>query len=236
MKNSAAAVMLFFLLVLPFILPAQTAAEEDTTAADLSAVLKERFPDISLLYIQAVAETPRKPFIPDSFLSLAGTDMDIPVLRDAILPAPGLTLQIMSESGVRPGASVLIAGKAGGYLGAAAAALTEKVTVVEFSEELFLKYPGIFGELGIDTITLVNSLAGAAESGFMYDIVILHGGTPVLPPEISSFLRPSGVLIVPISGRSGYQNLLKIQYGNGLTVRSIGESFFPLVGELFGNY
>ncbi len=228
--------MLFFLLFLPFPLPAQTAAEEDTAAADISAVLKERFPGISLLYIQAVAETPRKPFIPDSFLSLAGTDMDIPVLRDAILPSPGLTLQILSESGVRPGASVLIAGKAGGYLGAAAAALTENVTVVEFSQELFLKYPEIYRDMGIETITLVNSLAGAAESGFMYDIVILHGGTPVLPPEISSFLRPSGVLIVPISGRSGYQNLLKIQYGNGLTVRSIGESFFPLVGELFGNY
>lgn len=234
MRKQYYAAALFFLL--PLFLPAQAGPGEDPGENTVIEKLQADFPDISPLYIRAVGETPRKPFIPEPFLSLAGTDLDIPVLRDAVIPSPALAVRLLYEGGVRAGGSVLIIGKAGGYLGAAASLLSENVTVVELSDELYRKYPAIYQELEINTVNLVPSLAGAAESGFMFDTVIVHGATPFLPPEISSFLRPSGILLLPITGESGYQNLLKIQYGNGLTVRSLGETFFPLVRELYRNY
>ena len=231
MRNRISAVVVLFLF--PLIAFSQETSADAATQSTIAASLRKEFPDISPQYIQAVADTPREPFIPESFRSLAGTNLDIPVLQDAIIPSPGLTVKMLHESGVWPGTSVLIIGKACGYLGAAAALLTEKVTVVELSGELYRQYVSTYNELKISTVALVDTLAGAAETGFMFDVVIVHGATPVLPPEISSFLRPSGVLLLPITGESGYQNLLKIQYGNGLTVRSIGESFFPLVQELY---
>lgn len=229
------ALLLFVIItaLFPLTLGAQTLGEEKDRRDELKKILEGALPEARPLQVQAVVDIPRSFFIPEAFLSLAEANLDIPVLSDAILPSPLLVLRLLYESGIRPGASVLIIGKGTGYLAAAAAEISSNVTAVEFSPELYGSYPDTFAELDSNPVNLVNSLAGAAESGFMFDIVIIHGATPVLTPEISSFLRPSGVLIVPITGKSGYQNLIKIQYGNGLTVSTLGESFFPIVEELY---
>lgn len=209
---------------------------ESASQTELRDLFEEKLPDASPIYVQTIIDTPREDFIPEHFRPLAQANIDVPVAHDAIVPSPLLALTILYETGIRPGLSVLIIGKGTGYLGALAASITENVTILEFSRELLISYTEIFTDLHIDNATLVNTYAGAAEAGFMYDVVIVHGGTPSLLPEISSFLRPSGILVVPLAGESGYQNLLKIQYGNGLRISSMGESFFPLVEELYRPY
>ncbi len=226
----------FLFFILPSCLFPQSPPKDTLGKDALKKILEKAMPEASPFYIQTVVSTPRIQFIPEPFFLLADENIDVPVSNDAITPSPLLALRILNETGIRPGVSVLIVGKATGYLGAIAASISEKVTMLEFSKDLVSRYPDIFNELGIEPVRIVNSFAGAAEAGFMYDIVIVHGGTPALKPEISSFLRPSGVLIIPITGDSGYQNLLKIQYGNGLTVTSLDETFFPIVRELYQFY
>jgi protein-L-isoaspartate(D-aspartate) O-methyltransferase len=224
--------LIFWLLILSA--PGLFAQTEKDQAAggDLSARLQEEFPGISPVYLRAVVDTPRSPFLADNFKSLAHSDLDLPAADNSIIPSPFLVLKIIEAANIKPGSSVLIAGKGTGYLGAAAAWITDKVTLVEFSPILHDSYGEIFRSLLMQDISVTDSIAAAAESGRMFDTVIVHGAVFSLNREISSFLRPSGTLIVPISGNSGYQNLLQIRYGNGLTISSIGESFFPHVGEL----
>jgi len=225
-------VLILFFSQIPFVLNAQLLNESKDNKEKLKELLSEHEPAISPEYIQAVVDTPRSPFLSESFKSLASSNLDLPVFSDAITPSPVLTAVILEAAEIKRNSSILVVGKATGYLGAAAAGITDKVTLAEFSDELYQLYPDIFTSLNITSITVENSIAAASRSGFMFDVVIVHGSTFSLSKRISSLLRPTGVLILPISGKSGFQNLLKIQYGSGLAITSIGESFFPLLSEL----
>lgn len=206
--------------------------ELDHDPAIIREILQKTTPDAPLRFIAAVADTPRAPFVPEPFFDLIYSDIDIPVQNDSILPSPSLILRILSNADISPNSSVLIIGKGTGYIAAAAARIADEVTAVEFSSQLLERYTEYFGKTQSGPLSFFSTIENALQSRLMFDSVIVHGATFVLQAEITSLLRPSGTLVVPLTGDSGYQTLLAVQYGNGLTIRSIGESFFPVLSEL----
>jgi len=170
---------------------------------------------LDLLYVVR-----REEFVAKAYRALAFSDLEIPLYENAgdgeRMMQPKLEARILQELAVRKSERVLEVGTGSGYLTALLAARAHHVYSVEINPRL-----KAFGEenlrrAGVENVT--TELDDASQGWHRhapYDIIVLTGSTPVLPPVLLSQLRAAGRLFAVVGDPPVMEARLITRVGEG---------------------
>ncbi len=142
----------------------------------------------------------RELFVPPAFRLLAFTDMEIPLRIDGVdtgerMFAPKVEARLLQELGIRAHEHVLEVGTGSGYMAALAAHRAQHVLTIEISPLLAAFGAANLQRNGVHNVRVETgdgSRGWAARSP--YDVIIVSGGLPVMPPELLAQLKIGGRL------------------------------------------
>jgi protein-L-isoaspartate(D-aspartate) O-methyltransferase len=142
----------------------------------------------------------REEFVPPQFRLLAFTDMEIPLRVDGVdtgecMFAPKVEARLLQELGIRAHEHVLEIGTGSGYMAALAAHKAQHVLTIEINPLL-----AAFGAANLQRNGVRNAHVetGDGARGWAarapYDVIIVSGGLPLLPPEMLRQMKIGGRL------------------------------------------
>jgi protein-L-isoaspartate(D-aspartate) O-methyltransferase len=126
----------------------------------------------------------REDFVPAAYRMLAFSDMEIPIGQGQLMWPPKLEARVLQELALKPTDQVLEIGTGSGYFTALLARLAQHVYSVEIQPELMASAAANLRRAGIDNVTLeLGDGARGWTKHAPYDVIVLTGSTPVLPPQ-----------------------------------------------------
>jgi protein-L-isoaspartate(D-aspartate) O-methyltransferase len=140
---------------------------------------------------------PREEFVPRPWRNLAFSDMEIPLKEQARdgekMWAPRIEARVLQALAPRRTDRVLEVGTGSGYLSALLAHRAAHVYSVEIEPALAAFGKANIARHGIDNVTLeTGDGARGYDRWAPYDVVVLTGSVPVLPPTVLESLAPGG--------------------------------------------
>ncbi|MCP4621252.1 MAG: protein-L-isoaspartate O-methyltransferase [Bradyrhizobium sp.] len=149
--------------------------------------------------LDAMLTVPREAFVPAASQPLAYLDLDLDVGGGATkryLLKAALTAKLLQAAEIKSTDHVLVVGAASGYVAALAAKIAAKVTATESDSALVSKATATLGELGLSNVTVRTAAAADGEPAFApYDVIVLNGGTEIVPTGLFSQLGEGGRLV-----------------------------------------
>lgn len=146
----------------------------------------------------------REDFVPPAYRRLAFTDMEIPLRIDdggcvydsgESMFAPKVEARILQELGIRPHEHVLEIGTGSGYMAALAAHKAQRVLSIEIDERLKRFGEANLARAGVRNVKVeLGDGARGWPARAPYDVIIVSGGLPALPPQLLEQLRIGGRL------------------------------------------
>jgi protein-L-isoaspartate(D-aspartate) O-methyltransferase len=137
----------------------------------------------------------REHFVPESMREMAFMDMEIPLGHGASMWQPKLEARTVQELHLSRTDKVLEVGTGSGYLTALLSLLAGHVTSIEIVPELSLMAKKHLHAYHRSNIALeVGDAAHGWGNGSSYDVIVLTGSTPVLPPAFQNSLNVGGRL------------------------------------------
>ena len=141
----------------------------------------------------------REEFVPAEFAALAFADADIPIGLGARIPSPKLAARALQVLKVRKSDKVLEIGSGSGYMAALLAAHGERVWSVEIVPALAELARGNLARQNIGNVTVEVGNAAAGWSGRApYNVIMVSGSLPSLPPELLAQLKVGGRLFAVV--------------------------------------
>jgi protein-L-isoaspartate(D-aspartate) O-methyltransferase len=140
---------------------------------------------------------PREEFVPRAWRNLAFSDMEIPLKEQARdgekMWAPKIEARVLQALAPKRTERVLEVGTGSGYLAALLAHRSAHVYSVEIEPALAAFGKANIARHGVDNVTLeTGDGARGYDRWAPYDIVVLTGSVPVLPPSVLESLAPGG--------------------------------------------
>jgi protein-L-isoaspartate(D-aspartate) O-methyltransferase len=141
----------------------------------------------------------REEFVPAAYRELAFSDLEIPLYEGADegerMMQPKVEARILQELAVRKHERVLEVGTGSGYLTALLAARAHHVHSVEINPKLKALAEENLRRSGIENVGVeLGDSAQGWQQHAPYDVIVLTGSTPVLPPAFVSQLKTGGRL------------------------------------------
>ena len=145
----------------------------------------------------------REEFVPAAYRKLAFSDLEIPLYEGASsgehMMQPKMEARILQELAVRKYERVLEVGTGSGYLAALLAARAQHVHSVEINPGLKAFAEDNLRRAAVENVTVEQ---GDAAQGWPsqgpYDIIVLTGSTPILPPAFLAQLKTGGRLFAVV--------------------------------------
>src|SRR5262245_30610402 len=145
----------------------------------------------------------REEFVPAAYLELAFSDLEIPLYEGAgegeRMMQPKMEARILQELAARKYERVLEVGTGSGYLAALLAARAQHVYSVEINPRLKALAEDNLRRSAVENVSVEQ---GDAAQGWApqapYDIIVLSGSTPILPPAFLSHLKTGGRLFAVV--------------------------------------
>ena len=138
----------------------------------------------------------REDFVPGQHKSLAFIDMELPLGYGECMLAPKLEARLIQEAALLPTDAVLEVGTGSGYMTALLASRSRHVHSVDIIGEFTADARPKLARYDITNVTLET---GDAARGWVrhapYDVIVLTGSVPFLPPEFERSLNLGGRLI-----------------------------------------
>lgn len=151
--------------------------------------------------LDAFAEVPRESFVPAARVSLACSDVAIPLPSSEDGPGRAmltpLTLaRLVALAEVRPDDVALDVGCGTGYSAAILARLAGSVVALEENETLAARAADTLNRLGVDNAAVVTGpLAEGYSAEAPYDVILLNGGVEEVPQVVLDQLGTGGRLV-----------------------------------------
>jgi protein-L-isoaspartate(D-aspartate) O-methyltransferase len=153
---------------------------------------------LDLLYI-----VPREEFVPQQHRALAFSDLEIPIEEGVKagerMWQPKLEARVLQELNVRKTDRVLEVGTGSGYFTALLSHRAAQVVSVEIKPALAALGSANLERHGADNVALET---GDAARGWParapYDVIVLTGSTPLLPPSLVEQLAPGARLFAVV--------------------------------------
>jgi protein-L-isoaspartate(D-aspartate) O-methyltransferase len=145
----------------------------------------------------------REAFVPAAYRELAFSDLEIPLYEGAAegerMMQPKVEARILQELAVRKHERVLEIGTGSGYLAALLAARAQHVHSVEINPRLKASAEENLRRSGVENATVeLGDAAQGWPSHAPYDVIVLTGSTPVLPPSFIAQLKTGGRLFAVV--------------------------------------
>jgi protein-L-isoaspartate(D-aspartate) O-methyltransferase len=135
---------------------------------------------LDLLYL-----VKREDFVPAAYRMLAFSDLEIPIGQGEHMWQPKIEARVLQELSLKQTDQVLEIGTGSGYFAALLARRAQHVYSVEIRPELKAAGEASLRRAGVANVTVE---LGDGASGWTkhapYDVIVLTGSTPVLPPQL----------------------------------------------------
>jgi protein-L-isoaspartate(D-aspartate) O-methyltransferase len=164
----------------------------------------------------------REDFVPPAYRNLAFADLEIPLAGTGDsahrMWAPKLEARVLQSLQVQPTDEVLEIGTGSGYLTALLAKQANSVLSVEIHPKLASTARERFVAHRIVNVTVeVGDGANGWQPGRLFDVIVLTGSTPVLPPAFVEQLRGGGRLFAIVGTEPAMQGRLYERSDSGTT-------------------
>lgn len=150
--------------------------------------------------LAAMRRLPRERFLPDSVAALAYADEDVPLGNGRYLMEPMVLARLLQAALPRENERVLVVGAGAGYGAAVLAACGCRVTALEDDHALLRIANAILPEVAPSVTLVAGPLAAGWPSTTPYDLILIEGAVPTVPPALTEQLhREQGRLVTALS-------------------------------------
>ena len=141
----------------------------------------------------------REDFVPAAYRMLAFSDLEIPIGQGELMWPPKLEARVLQELAIKPTDQVLEIGTGSGYFTALLARLAQHVYSVEIRPELKAAAEANLRRAEINNITLeLGDAAQGWSKHAPYDVIVVTGSTPVLPPQLLQQMKTGARLFAVV--------------------------------------
>ncbi len=194
--------------------PAQAFAEARNNMVD-SQIRPNKVNDPRI--IAAMRRLPRERFLPPQLAALAYVDEDVPLGDGRVLMEPCVIARLVQLTAVAAGERALVVAAGTGYGAALLAACGARVTALEEAAALQAAARGVLAELAPSVSLVTGPLAAGWPPGAPYDVILIEGAVPAIPPAIGEQLhRETGRLVAVLAGDGMGQAVLAEATAAGL--------------------
>jgi protein-L-isoaspartate(D-aspartate) O-methyltransferase len=159
----------------------------------------------------------REEFVPAHYQAFAFADVEIPLGHGATMLAPKIEARILQALQLRASDRVLEIGAGSGYMAALLGAKAEHVYSVEIVPELMQMARENLKRQGVDNVTLEQGDGARGWAAHApYDVIVLSGSTPALPPAFLQQLKSGGRLFAVVGEPPAMQAQLVMHAGEGI--------------------
>jgi protein-L-isoaspartate(D-aspartate) O-methyltransferase len=149
---------------------------------------------LDLLYV-----VPREEFVSEPHRALAFSDLELPIGEGERMWQPKLEARVLQELSLRKTDKILEIGTGSGYLTALMAHRAGHVCSVEIKPALAAFGRANLERHGTDNVSLeIGDAARGWPAHAPYDVIVLTGSTPLLPPSLLEQLAPGGRLFAVV--------------------------------------
>lgn len=184
--------------------------------------------------LDAMRMVPREEFVPERLRRCAYDDGPLPIGEGQTISQPYVVALMIEAAALRPGERALEIGTGSGYAAALMGHIASDVFTVERHAALADRARSCLERLGYANIRVITgdgTLGLPGEAPF--DVIIASAGGPGVPEAWKQQLAAGGRIVMPVGGRHGYQDLVKLVLGSdgGLAKEYLGGvRFVPLIG------
>jgi protein-L-isoaspartate(D-aspartate) O-methyltransferase len=185
--------------------------------------------------LQALADVPRRRFVPSGFEHLADVDAPVPIACGQTTSQPSLIALMVQALGLGPEAHVLEIGTGLGYQAAILSRLAAQVWSIEWWPDLARQAQENLRDFGAHNVTVVvgDGRDGLPDHG-PYDGIVVAARADEVPATLMAQLSPHGRLVLPV-GPPGAEQCVVVMRGDSgepRLMRSMGPvRFVPLLGD-----
>lgn len=149
--------------------------------------------------LATLGQLKREDFVPAAYRELAFADLELPIAAGQTMLAPRVEARFLQELALKKTDKVLEIGTGTGYMAALLAALTEHVVTVEINPELAATAKQNLANAGIDNVSIeIGDGAQGWSARGPYDVIVVSGSLPEVPPALLQQLRRGGRLAVVV--------------------------------------
>jgi protein-L-isoaspartate(D-aspartate) O-methyltransferase len=147
--------------------------------------------------LQAMAEIPREPFLPEQLRGAAYVDGDMDVGNGRFLMAPLTMAKLFDLATISPADRVLNIGCQNGYSAAILSRLGAGVTAVDSDTNAIIAGRMHMQSLGIGNVTLqpVSTMSDGYAMSSPYNVIVIQGAINCISDALGSQLAPGGRLV-----------------------------------------
>jgi protein-L-isoaspartate(D-aspartate) O-methyltransferase len=184
--------------------------------------------------IAAMRSLPRERFVPPAQVSLAYCDEDVPLGRGRFLTEPMVIARLVQIASPRAGERALVVAAGSGYAVALLAACGVAVVALEEDAELLAMARGLLPTFAPGAQLVEGRLADGWAAAAPYDIVLIDGAVPMVPPALVAQLAPDGGRVAWVKSVPGAMDCAMIgeRSGGGLASQEVFDCAIPPLPSL----
>jgi protein-L-isoaspartate(D-aspartate) O-methyltransferase len=146
--------------------------------------------------LDCLARVPREHFVPDEFMTLAFSDVEIPLGHGYKMLRPVVEGRLLQALNLNPEHRVLLIGTGSGFTTACVARLADHVTAVEIFADLHEYARDRLTDARVHNVDLQHADFNELNPGHGFDRILLTGSMPRFDARMAEWLEPEGQCIM----------------------------------------
>lgn len=160
---------------------------------------------LDMRILDVMAATPRHPFVPDGFESLAYSETSIPLSNQSMMLEPKIIGRFLQATNPQPTEKALEVGTGSGYQTALLAKLCQEVDTIEVDEQLAHQAKSKLTQLGHQNIQCSTGNAYDLPLNKEYDVIVVNGSVAMKPEAWLKSLTLGGRCVAVVGTGSAMQ-------------------------------